>query len=478
MSDERSIFKKWGPGWIYGGVLNAKQLSDELSEDLDISPWLPTMGHSMARSSSYSQIGSSVPSCSDCTSADPIPVTSMVSSIMTLTKTILGSGMLGLPYLCHVNGIGLFSAMLLIFSVLNAYTMYLLVWATDLTQVSPREFAEMDFGFLGQLAFGDIGLWVVQFIIGVDLWGTLVAYMVVIADIIQPAMALLVEGSAMEWLSLRVSIIALTALLVFPLCTWKGIDALSSAAVIGLSALACFVAFLLFRCATTDFEHHLQRAAMLHWGMGMVQTLPILAFVYNAHFNVFSIYNSMETRSSSRMGIVILAACMVSTVANVLVGASGDILFAGDVKANVLQNLNLQDVVASLVRAIFGVALVMTYPVLAFELRQMTELLLVGQRGGKWSRLSVAATLVISSSVIAIAVPSITVAFGLVGGTTTTAMSFILPPAFFLKIYHSSGSTSSKCRWFSVIPAWVVLIMGIVAIPLFTYLTLQEAGLF
>ncbi len=48
------------------------------------------------------------------------------------------------------------------------------------------------------------------------------------------------------------------------------------------------------------------------------------------------------------------AACGISTVANILVGASGHILFETKVKENILQNLSLDDLPAATVRALFG----------------------------------------------------------------------------------------------------------------------------
>lgn len=32
---------------------------------------------------------------------------------------------------------------------------------------------------------------------------------------------------------------------------------------------------------------------------------PIMAFLYNVHFNVFSVYNALERRTPARMGVVI-----------------------------------------------------------------------------------------------------------------------------------------------------------------------------
>ncbi len=65
----------------------------------------------------------------------------------------------------------------------------------DIKCITGSAASDMDFGLLGHIAFGDVGLWAVQCVIGVDLWGTLVAYMVVIADIIQPAVGVAVADT-------------------------------------------------------------------------------------------------------------------------------------------------------------------------------------------------------------------------------------------------------------------------------------------
>ena len=70
-----------------------------------------------------------------------------------------------------------------------------------------------------------------------------------------------------------------------------------------------FTLFLVVRCVTTEFGPHVWAAAQLRMGMGLVRSLPVLAFAYNAHFNVFSIYNAMDQRAKPHMGTVITVLC-------------------------------------------------------------------------------------------------------------------------------------------------------------------------
>eukprot|EP00667_Euglena_gracilis_P007395 EG_transcript_7468 len=474
VADERSAFKRWAPANGYGATVSAVLREGHLlvdGEDHLCALPMRTQGHSLVRSGSgYSRSGASFHSRSTLTSV--VPEASFSACVMTLTKTILGSGLLGLPFVCYLNGLGLYALALVLFAGLSAYSMQLLVLATDLAHPFGEAPLDMDFGTLGSLAFGTAGLRAVQLVVGVDLWGTLVAYMVVIADVVQPPLLVWLAGTGLEWLAHRYLVMGVSGALALPFCTGKGIGALQSSATLGLLAIAAFVVFILLRCVSTDFGAHLAAAPTFTAGLGFVRSLPVVAFLYNAHFNVFSIHNSLERRTSVRMGLVITTACAISTVVAFGVGAAGCVLYGAAVRENVLQNMPLRDTPAGLVRLLFGVAILFTYPVVAFELRQMMEAVFAGRPGKRVRRLALAAVVVASSSLAAIAVPNITVAFGLVGGTTTTAMAFILPPAFFLKIYHTREGAH---RCWRVLPVYIVFALGLAGAPFLTYLTVQEA---
>jgi len=467
-ADELTSLVRWAPFGCYGAVVRLKHLvGRETTQPVHL-------GHALAQGTVCSRVATDILSMSSITSSVP-PLSSMTECVTTLTKTILGSGLLSLPYVCHVNGILPSAVYLVLFACLSGYSMYLLVRATDLAHLSHHAPLDMDFGALGHLAFGNAGLRAVQIVIGVDLWGTLVAYMVVIADVLQPAVEASTLGTSFHYLCSRWVVILASAVAVLPLCTGKGIGALGPTAALGLLALGVFMMFLVFRGINRGFgerPHRPRPEHVWHLGLGLLRTLPIMAFLYNVHFNVFSVYNALERRTPARMGVVIASACAISTAVALGVGTAGDLLYHPHVKENVLQNMRLDDRPALAVRSLFGLAIVLSYPVVAFELRQMTEALFAGRRTRRLPRVVIAGALVLSSSLTAITVPNITVAFGMVGGTTTTAMAFVLPPAFFLKLYYKQGMPGSAWR---TAPVWIILALGIVGVPLLTSLTLRDA---
>jgi len=139
-------------------------------------------------------------------------------------------------------------------------------------------------------------------------------------------------------------------------------------------------------------------------------------------------------------------------------GASGDVLNLFSAKSNGKDFALAMDIL----RVGYGVSLILSYPVMLFELRHILEKYTVGED----QPYSISRHLMINTSVIgictfiAIYVESVGTMFGLIGSTTSPAIVFILPAFFYLKL-RPDGQMRPL--------AWLLGCVGVALIPLCLY---------
>ena len=107
------------------------------------------------------------------------------SAVFNLTNTILGSGTLAMPYVCRISGIGVFTALLLVTAFAADVAVKLLFRAVEMLDVPrPR------YPTLGYATYGRLGEQVAMWSVTLQQLGACIAYVVIVADLIQPITAL------------------------------------------------------------------------------------------------------------------------------------------------------------------------------------------------------------------------------------------------------------------------------------------------
>ena len=77
----------------------------------------------------------------------------------------------------------------------------------------------------------------------------------------------------------------------------------------------------------------------------------------------------------------------------------------------------------------------LTIPTIGYEARVLcTRFFVPDEDVGRWMRVVVSFGLIGSAAVVASAVPDVGFVFGVVGSTAATIISFVFPPAFYLRV--------------------------------------------
>eukprot|EP00906_Rhabdomonas_costata_P001447 RCo002415 len=421
----------------------------------------------------------------------------LLDSFATLAKSTIGSGILGLPFVLSRCGMVPFLGSIVVFAALNSYTIMLLVWSFEAVRLGYPGFHVLEFDYpeLGQCAYGVAGKWAVLIINGIDLWGTLVAYLVVIADVVCPVMRFeldqaiqshscgtLSDGrwwcSPVSLLARREVVIVLAMLAIWPVCSQSHIRSVAISSHLGLLTMVTFVVYIGLSSFRTNFFAHLQGASLWPEEIGnFIISIPVLAFAFSAQFNTFVIYAALKQRTPKRMQLVTQGSMNFAGAVYAILAVLAVVLFAGQViEPNIISNFALRDFGFDVVRSLFGVSIALTIPTICFEVVELCVrvFLPVGERPSFTQRVVMAGGILGVAAVVAMAMPSLTAVLGLVGSTTTSTVSFVFPPLFYLKVNQvtmSIANVGPDKSYPSRYGAWLMLVVGLSCVPVFTLFT-------
>ncbi|KAG8227486.1 hypothetical protein J437_LFUL002375 [Ladona fulva] len=440
-----------------------------------------------------------------------------LGQIMTLANSIIGVSVLAMPFCFKQCGIILSILVLFLSSIMTRLACHFLLKAAVLAR-------RRNYEFLGELftkcivrnypllqnkviylilvyfsafhAFGPKGKLMVELCIIGFLFGTCIAFFVVMGDLGPAIISEMLDVNKSP--SIRSSVlIGLALLVVLPLGLLRNVDSLSSLC----TATILFYFFLVLKIMSEATTHllagdwlqyvHLWRPA------GILQCIPIFAMALSCQTQVFEIYESLPDPSLPKMNEVVRAAVNICTGVYVCMGFFGYVAVCGPstsilgekslppppLTGNILMSFPSSFSMQA-IKLFFVASIACSFPLVIFPCRASLHSLLYrrvphhesgvsgsGAGGGSASTVSLlppgssgtqaleriperrfrllTILLVAGSLAIAFALPDIELVLGLVGSSIGTITCLLLPALCFLKVapshpYHHSRYGGGK----------------------------------
>ena len=289
---------------------------------------------------------------------------SWFSCYVNLTATVLGAGILGLPFAFTATGFVIGPILIVIcggFSIMGLHLLSLTaskVKSGVVTFYSVAELASPTFCSLIDIA------------IIVKCFGVATAYLIVIGDLMPQALAQfdvpLIWTRRETWVLMGFAIAA-------PLSCFDLLDKLkftSFASIVLVFILVVVV--LLYALVPTffspcpDSEPSCTGASDFKpQGISEVfQVLSIFVFGFTCHQNTFAVYNELQFRSQHRLDTVFIAAIATAAIMYIIVAVCGYNVYGSSVKSNFLKSLPDNKLVVAL-RVFVSVIVAFHYPLQA-----------------------------------------------------------------------------------------------------------------
>ncbi|CAK0848496.1 unnamed protein product [Prorocentrum cordatum] len=407
------------------------------------------------------------------------PVAGIFSSWCVLTNTLLGVGLLGLPWAVSTVGLALGATMLWGAGLLAAFALHLLsVIAIALTEGSQ---GPADITFYGACcAVAPCARHVVDAAIAVKCFGVATSYLQVVGQIgAQLVLEIAMWDTSQE--EVRRCVIAFVACAVIaPTVFHKRITKTASQNLFAISAwLYVVVLVVLYSLSLLPAPPPPAAGSGREWQLlppadldlrAVATSLPIFIFSFTCHQNLFSIATELRGRTVGRLDLILVAGAGAGGIIYSFAACGGYMRFGRGLGPNFL--LDLPDSLLLLAgRGLVMIAVVFTYPLQLHPCRRSVMILAQNVQGRffhrreeRYWRRGTTVAILLGSVALASAFQELGITLAIVGAVGSNTIALIMPAFLYLRLSareRERGGAGLPLR----LPALGLLLVGCTILP-------------
>ncbi|KAH8370813.1 hypothetical protein KR093_005077, partial [Drosophila rubida] len=418
--------------------------------------------------------------------------------VMTLANSIIGVGILAMPFCFQKCGIILSIVLLVLSNWITRICCHYLIKTSLLTR-------RKSFELLGLHAFGTSGKLLAELCIIGYLIGTCITYFVVVGDLGPQIVSKLFSLDIAEHNHLRtVVMLAVTVCCIVPLGMLRNVDSLSAVCTASIGFYVCLMLKIVL-----ESESHIVAndwtEKVLYWEpAGVLQCLPIFSMALSCQMQLFEVFDSINNQSVDKLNGIVRNATWICTLVYISVGFFGYVAycqhsFSGNttltyahicdyhidlIIGNILINLS-PSFGSDIIKIGFVLSIAFSFPLVIFPCRASIYSLLYRKvcsllynetisnhcfllQQGHTENSSyiperrfrfITLFIVLFSLCVALVIPSVELIIGLVGSTIGVAICIMFPASSFRKIIKKE-STERTLAQFVFVSGFCLMILG------------------
>ena len=276
--------------------------------------------------------------------------TTIASGTINLLNTVVGAGILAMPFGLRQNGL-LFGSFLILWSSLtSSFGLYL---QNKVAKYTGQQ-GSVSYFSLSQLTYPQLSI-VFDCAIAIKCFGVGVSYLVVIGDLMPKIMESVHvnPGSILMTRNLWITLFMLA--IVIPFSYFKRMDSLKYTSVAALFSVGYLICLVVGHYLMNDIpvdSGEIVYNGPISWKSTLL-SLPIFVFAYTCHQNMFAIINELKSKESDgsqtrQSNIIVRNAISIACFSYLVVGIIGYLNFGDRVTGNII-TLYPKDSVLSLI---------------------------------------------------------------------------------------------------------------------------------
>jgi amino acid permease len=346
---------------------------------------------------------------------------------------------------------------------------------------------------VSQITYPQASLYV-DLAIAIKCFGVSISYLIIIGDLMPQVLAYFSVPEASIFMS-RKTWITLFMTCIIPLSFLKKLDSLRYTSSVALGSVFYVLMVVIFNMFNTSIEFpDWSEIRFLHFDMNFFSILPVFVFGFTCHQNIFSIFNELQDNSQTKINSVIKGSIFNGLAVYQAIGALGYITFGNHVKSNILSMYQNSPIITFGRLAVVFLVL-FSYPLQVHPCRACVLKIVSGYKAffGSYAPVGdgdvennsqpsqqispatddshmlfniITICIIFFGYLISISVSQLDLVLSFVGSTGSTAISFILPGIFYLKI---SSQTQTQSKWTTILAKYLVVYGFLVMIFCLTF---------
>ncbi|KAG9090686.1 hypothetical protein FRC06_000922, partial [Ceratobasidium sp. 370] len=392
----------------------------------------------------------------------------LLDSMFNMANSILGAGIIGLPYAVSQAGFFTGIVLLVVLAGVTDWTIRLIVRNAKLSGRTSY------IDIMGH-CFGSSGRAAVSFFQFAFAFGGMCAFGIIIGDTIPHVIRQLFPSlSTTPVLSIlthrKFIVIVCTTCISYPLSLYRSIASLARASTFALIGMLIIVTTVLFEESRVAPELKGSQTASVKFSFirpQIFQAIGVISFAFVCHHNSLLIYGSLRTPTMDRFDRVTHVAAGVSLVACLTLAIPAFLVFTDKTQGNVLNNFPLDDTVINVARFCFGANMVTTTPMELMVCREVIEEYFFAHEAFDQTRHVLFTTSILfASMVVALVTCDLGVMLEITGGASATALAFVFPALCYLKLLPAHEPWHSRAKLPAVLCAGFGLLVLVLSVGL------------
>ncbi|XP_065368854.1 putative sodium-coupled neutral amino acid transporter 11 [Calliphora vicina] len=294
-------------------------------------------------------------------------LSSLPQASFNYINSIVGSGVIGIPYAFHRAGFGLGLMLLILVAYITDYSLILMVKCGHIC-------GRFSYPGIMEAAYGKYGYYLLSLLQFMYPFLAMISYNVVVGDTLSKVLVRLIPswGSSMGAVRLGV-VFFVTVGIVVPLCLYKNVSRLARASFISLACVVFILFAVIIKLISGDYKITDTAESWKFANSDVIPATGIMVFAFMCHHNTFLVYQSMRNATMERWEKVTHISIGFAWTVAALFGIAGYSTFRALSQGDLLENYCWNDDLMNFARVLFSISILLTFPIECFVSREIVR---------------------------------------------------------------------------------------------------------